>query len=60
MTTNEWQASEAFHHALFEASLSGVAHCRMILKNRTPTDFLFLNVNKAFSEQTGLLAARRT
>ena len=55
MTTNEWQASEAFHHALFEASLSGVALCRMIVENGAPVDFLFLSVNKAFSGQTGLV-----
>ena len=55
MTTNEWQASEAFHHALFEASLSGVALCRMIVENGAPVDFLFLSVNKAFAGQTGLV-----
>ncbi len=39
---------------LFQNMLNGFAHCRMLYKNGQPVDFIYLMVNRAFGEQTGL------
>ncbi|MDD2784345.1 MAG: PAS domain S-box protein, partial [Sulfuricurvum sp.] len=46
--------SEARYRTLFEAMLNGFAYCQMIYEEGLPVDFLYLNVNKAFEQQTGL------
>lgn len=41
--------------SLFENMLEGVAYCRMLYDDDgRPADFIYLDVNSAFSEQTGL------
>jgi PAS domain S-box-containing protein len=40
---------------LFESMLNGFAHCQMLYDdNDQPYDFIYLKVNRAFEEQTGL------
>ena len=34
--------------------LNGVAYCKMFYEDGKPTDFVYLNVNRAFESQTGL------
>jgi len=40
--------------ALFDNSLNGIAHCRMLFEGELPVDFIYLQVNAAFGLQTGL------
>ena len=46
--------SEEHHRSLFENMLEGYAHCRMLYDDDKPHDFIYLDVNKAFGELTGL------
>ncbi len=46
--------SEESARSLFDNMLNGFAHCRMIYEEGKPVDFIYLNVNRAFSIQTGL------
>ncbi|VVC84354.1 PAS domain S-box protein [Sideroxydans sp. CL21] len=48
------RASEETYRSLFEHMLNGFAHCRMLYVNGRPDDFIYLNVNDAFTSQTGL------
>ncbi|MDD5117947.1 MAG: PAS domain S-box protein [Sulfuricurvum sp.] len=46
--------SEIRYRTLFEAMLNGFAYCQMIYDEGRPADFIYLEVNKAFEQQTGL------
>lgn len=49
------RASEQSYRALFENMLGGFAYCRMVYdEQQCPTDFVYLEVNKAFEQLTGL------
>jgi two-component system cell cycle sensor histidine kinase/response regulator CckA len=45
---------ERRYRSLFEGMLHGFAHCEMVVENGEPRDFVYLEVNKAFEELTGL------
>ncbi|HYW00850.1 MAG TPA: PAS domain S-box protein, partial [Candidatus Acidoferrum sp.] len=47
--------SEERYHSLFQTMMEGSAYCRMIFdENDRPVDFVYLDVNSAFSRLTGL------
>lgn len=46
--------SEIRYHSLFDNMLNGFAYCRMIYDGDIATDFIYLEVNKAFELLTGL------
>ena len=46
--------SEELFRKLFENMLNGFAYCKMICEEGKPLDFMYLNVNEAFSTLTGL------
>lgn len=46
--------SEKLYHSLFENLLNGFAYCKMEFDAGKPADFIYLNVNKAFEQLTGL------
>ncbi len=46
--------SESRYRSLFENMLNGYAHCRMLFDGDEPRDFIYLDVNRAFGELTGL------
>jgi PAS domain S-box-containing protein len=46
--------SEEQYRTLFETMLNGLAYCQMVYEEGLPVDFIYLDVNKAFEEQTGL------
>ena len=46
--------SEKKYRSLFDNMLEGFAHCRMIYENGQPQDFIYLDVNGAFEQLTGL------
>jgi len=47
--------SEERYRFLFENSMDGFAHCQMLYDERDqPVDFIYLNVNRAFEQLTGL------
>jgi PAS domain S-box-containing protein len=48
------QESETFYRSLFNNMLNGYAYCQMYFEHGRPVDFIFLNVNKAFGDLTGL------
>lgn len=48
------QESEKRYKSLFDNMLNGFAHCRMLFEDGKPVDFVYLDVNRAFEEQTGL------
>lgn len=48
------RTSEHRFRSLFEGMLNGVAYCRMLFEGGKPTDFIYLEVNKAFETLTGL------
>jgi PAS domain S-box-containing protein/putative nucleotidyltransferase with HDIG domain len=48
------RASEERYRLLFENMLDGFAYCRMLFENDRPQDFIYLDVNSAFEELTGL------
>lgn len=51
---NSLKTSEELYRNLFENMLNGFAYCRMIYENGNPVDFIYLNVNEAFGNLTGL------
>ena len=46
--------SEEYYRSLFNNMLNGYAYCQMYFEQGRPVDFIFLNVNKAFGNLTGL------
>ena len=46
--------SEKYYRSLFKNMLNGYAYCQMCFEDGQPVDFIFLNVNKAFGDLTGL------
>ncbi|MDD2668094.1 ATP-binding protein [Zoogloea sp.] len=46
--------SEDSYRSLFENMLNAVAHCKLIYRDGRPVDVVFLRVNPAFGEVTGL------
>ncbi len=46
--------SESRYRTLFETMLNGFAYCQMVYEEGLPVDFIYLDVNKAFEQQTGL------
>jgi two-component system sensor kinase FixL len=46
--------SEARYRYLFDNMLEGFAYCRMVFENGKPRDFVYLKVNGAFEQLTGL------
>lgn len=50
----ELQASEERYRSLFVNMTEGFAYCRMLFENGRPVDFVYLEVNDAFTRQTGL------
>ncbi len=46
--------SEERYRSLFENMLEGFAYCRMIFEEDQPRDFIYLDVNSAFEQATGL------
>lgn len=53
-TAHALRESETRYRSLFENLLDGFAYCRMFFAGGRPQDFVYLNVNKAFEELTGL------
>jgi PAS domain S-box-containing protein len=49
------QESEEYYRSLFNNMLNGYAYCQMYFEQDRPVDFIFLNVNKAFGDLTGLM-----
>jgi two-component system CheB/CheR fusion protein len=50
----ELQKANADLHNLILSMNNGFAHCRMRFDGERPADFLYLTVNRAFADQTGL------
>jgi PAS domain S-box-containing protein len=50
----ELRKSEGRFRTLFENMLDGFAYCQMLYRDGKPDDFVYLGVNKAFGELTGL------
>jgi signal transduction histidine kinase len=48
------RVSETRYRSLFENMLEGFAYCRMIFAGGRPQDFVYLSVNNAFENLTGL------
>ncbi len=48
------QASEERYRGLFEHMVEGYAYCQMIFENGAPQDWVYLAVNPAFENLTGL------
>jgi PAS domain S-box-containing protein len=48
------RSSEAHFRALFENMQEGVASCKLLFENGEPCDFVYLSVNAAFEQLTGL------
>jgi PAS domain S-box-containing protein len=46
--------SEIRFRSLFENMLNGFAYCQMLFEQERPSDFVYLEVNKAFETLTGL------
>jgi PAS domain S-box-containing protein len=46
--------SENLYHSLFDHMLNGLAYCRMLYDDGRPVDFVYLEVNAAFQQLTGL------
>jgi len=46
--------SELRYRSLFDNMLNGFAYCQMLFEGDRPTDFIYLDVNKAFESLTGL------
>ncbi|HLG35219.1 MAG TPA: cache domain-containing protein [Bacteroidia bacterium] len=52
--TEALQKSELRYRSLFENMIEGFAYCKMMYENGQPTDFIYLDVNAAFENLTGL------
>jgi len=50
----ELRASEKRYHSLFDNMLEGFAYCQMFFDGDQPQDYVYLEVNQAFEELTGL------
>ncbi len=50
----ELRSSEERYRSLFENMVEGFAYIRMIFDGGRPVDFIYLNVNEAFGDLTGL------
>lgn len=48
------QRNEMRHRSLFQNMLSGFAYCKILYQFKKPHDFIYLEVNPAFEEVTGL------
>jgi PAS domain S-box-containing protein len=48
------RSSRLSYRSLFENMINGYAHCQMLFEHGKPKDFIYLDVNKAFEDQTGL------
>ena len=48
------RASETHYRSLFENILEGYSYSQMLYENANPVDFIYLKVNQAFEELTGL------
>jgi two-component system, cell cycle sensor histidine kinase and response regulator CckA len=46
--------SERLYRSLFDNMMNGFAYCKMLFENGKPQDFIYLAVNDAFGQQTGL------
>ncbi len=46
--------SEEYYRSLFDNMLNGYAYCQVYFEQGRPVDFIFLNVNRAFGDLTGL------
>ena len=46
--------SENRYRSLFENMLNGYAYCKILLDHDKPHDFIYIDVNRAFAELTGL------
>jgi PAS domain S-box-containing protein len=46
--------SNEFYRSLFTSMLNGYAYCKMLFEEDRPHDFIYLDVNPAFEELTGL------
>ncbi|MDQ7824167.1 MAG: histidine kinase dimerization/phosphoacceptor domain -containing protein [Candidatus Eremiobacteraeota bacterium] len=54
-TYRKRQESEVRYHSLFQNMLDGFAYCRMLFDDHDrPVDFVYLDVNQAFDQLTGL------
>src|SRR5215217_2444160 len=51
-------ASDDLSRGLFEHMLEGFAYCKMIYEAGEPSDFIYLDVNRAFEQLTGLTGVR--
>jgi PAS domain-containing protein len=45
---------EEHYRSLFDSMLNGYAHCKMLFDGDEPVDFVYLEVNRAFENLTGL------
>jgi len=48
------ERSEKLYHSLFENMIDGYAYCQILFNNGRPYDFVYLHVNGAFEQLTGL------
>ncbi|MBI5330234.1 MAG: PAS domain S-box protein [Betaproteobacteria bacterium] len=48
------RTSERSYRTLFDSMMNGFAHCRMLYEDGVASDFIYLAVNPAFTELTGL------
>ncbi len=48
------QESESDYRSLVDNMLNGIAHCRMIFKDKIPIDYEFIKVNPSYTKITGL------
>jgi putative nucleotidyltransferase with HDIG domain len=51
------QLSETRYYDLFENLAEGFAYCQMLYEDGEPVDWIYLDVNPAFEEQTGITGA---
>ncbi|MBI2294340.1 MAG: PAS domain S-box protein [Betaproteobacteria bacterium] len=51
---NALRASEMRYRSLFDNMLEGFAYCRMLFENGRPRDWVYVEVNPAFEQLTGL------
>jgi PAS domain S-box-containing protein len=48
------QESKEHYQSLFQNMMNGFAYCRMVYENERPVDFIYLEVNEAFANLSGL------
>ena len=51
---NDLAHSKRVYGLLFRNMLDGVAYCKLIYENGTPSDFVYIDVNDSFERQSGL------